>query len=90
MSGKILTLQMIYKEGAEILEHAGISDAKLDAWYLLEYVTGISRLLILVIRKEKCRRNRQKVTGKSFSGVPGIFRCSILPGNRSLWDILSW
>ena len=43
MSGKILTLQMIYKEGAEILEHAGIPDAKLDAWYLLEYVTGISR-----------------------------------------------
>ena len=39
MSGKILTLQMIYKEGAEILEHAGIPDAKLDAWYLLEYVT---------------------------------------------------
>lgn len=43
MSGKILTLQMIYKEGAEILEHAGIPDAKPDAWYLLEYVTGISR-----------------------------------------------
>ena len=43
MSGKILTLQMIYKEGAETLEHAGIPDAKLDAWYLLEYVTGISR-----------------------------------------------
>nr|WP_330385621.1 peptide chain release factor N(5)-glutamine methyltransferase [Merdimonas faecis] len=34
---------MIYKEGAETLEHAGIPDAKLDAWYLLEYVTGISR-----------------------------------------------
>ena len=43
MSGKILTLQMIYKEGAETLEHAGIPDAKLDAWYLLEYVTGSSR-----------------------------------------------
>lgn len=43
MSGKILTLQMIYKEGAETLEHAGIPDAKLEAWYLLEYVTGISR-----------------------------------------------
>lgn len=43
MSGKILTLQMIYKEGAETLEHAGIPDAKLDTWYLLEYVTGISR-----------------------------------------------
>ena len=43
MSGKSLTLQMIYKEGAETLERAGIPDAKLDAWYLLEYVTGISR-----------------------------------------------
>lgn len=43
MSGKILTLQMIYKEGMETLEHAGIPDAKLDAWYLLEYVIGISR-----------------------------------------------
>ncbi len=43
MKQKISTLIQAYKEGAGILEGAGISDASLDAWYLLEYVTGISR-----------------------------------------------
>lgn len=43
MNGKILTLQQIYREGKETLERAGIAEAELDAWYLLEYVTGISR-----------------------------------------------
>lgn len=43
MNGKILTLQQIYREGKETLKRAGIAEAELDAWYLLEYVTGISR-----------------------------------------------
>ena len=43
MNGKILTLQQINREGKETLERAGIAEAGLDAWYLLEYVTGISR-----------------------------------------------
>lgn len=43
MNGKILTLQQIYREGKETLERAGIAEAGLDAWYLLGYVTGISR-----------------------------------------------
>ncbi|HJB86309.1 MAG TPA: peptide chain release factor N(5)-glutamine methyltransferase [Candidatus Dorea faecigallinarum] len=38
-----MTLQQIYREGKETLERAGIAEAELDAWYLLEYVTGISR-----------------------------------------------
>lgn len=45
MNEKILTLQEIYREGEQVLAGAGIEDAKLDAWYLLEYVTGISRAL---------------------------------------------
>lgn len=43
MKKKIFTLQQIYKEGILCLEEAGIEEAKLDAWYLLEYVTGIGR-----------------------------------------------
>lgn len=43
MKRKILAVQEIYKEGKERLEKAGISEAGLDAWYLLEHVTGISR-----------------------------------------------
>lgn len=43
MKQKISTLIQLYKEGTRILEEAGILDASLDAWYLLEYVTGISK-----------------------------------------------
>ena len=43
MKKKISTLQTIYREGKEQLEAAGVPDADLDAWYLLEFVTGISK-----------------------------------------------
>lgn len=38
-----MTLQQAYEEGIERLKEAGIEEAGLDAWYLLEYVTGINR-----------------------------------------------
>ena len=43
MNGTIFTLRNLYQSGTEKLEKAGIREAKLDAWYLLEYKTGISR-----------------------------------------------
>ncbi len=43
MKQRTLELQTIYREGADILAKAGIEEAVLDAWYLLEYVTGISK-----------------------------------------------
>lgn len=43
MKQKILKMQEAFREGKAILENAGITDAELDAWYLLEHVTGISR-----------------------------------------------
>lgn len=43
MKQRTLELQKLYREGAELLTKAGIEEAMLDAWYLLEYVTGISK-----------------------------------------------
>lgn len=43
MKQRTLKLQRIYKEGSAYLESRQIPDAQIDAWYLLEYVTGISR-----------------------------------------------
>lgn len=43
MKKKILEIQAAYREGCKHLEAAKVPDAGLDAWYLLEYVTGISR-----------------------------------------------
>lgn len=38
-----MTLQEACRVGTQILEKSGIEEASLDAWYLLEHVTGISR-----------------------------------------------
>jgi release factor glutamine methyltransferase len=43
MKQRILELRQIYRWGSEILAEAGVEDYELDAWYLLEYVTGISK-----------------------------------------------
>lgn len=32
-------------QGTKLLAQKGIPDAELDAWYLLEHITGISRAL---------------------------------------------
>ena len=40
---KITSLKSVYMQGTEKLERAGVPEPRLDAWYLLEYVTGIGR-----------------------------------------------
>lgn len=42
-----MTLREACRMGAGVLTEAGIEEASLDAWYLLEYVTGISRAMYL-------------------------------------------
>ena len=53
MKLKTLELKQIYKDGEEFLMEAGIEDASVDAWLLLEFVTGISRAKYL------CDPNRE-------------------------------
>ena len=43
MRKRTLTLQQIYREGTSKLKEAGIREAALDAWYLLEFATGITK-----------------------------------------------
>lgn len=43
MKQKILTLRQLYQEGKNRLESRSVPDAGLDAWYLLEFVTGKTR-----------------------------------------------
>lgn len=43
MRQRIFTLRQIIETGRAELEAAGIEEAALDAWYLLEYTAGISR-----------------------------------------------
>lgn len=43
MSSMRMTLSELLATGEAALQEAGITEAPLDAWYLLEYVTGVSR-----------------------------------------------
>ncbi len=47
-----MTFREAYEYGQEQLKLAGIDDADLDAWYLLEFVTGVNRALYYVKMQE--------------------------------------
>ena len=66
MNGTIFTLRNLYRDGTICLEKAGIPDAKLDAWYLLEYETKISRAMFLAdpdkeVEKDKAEHYRKDI-----------------------------
>lgn len=44
----MMTLKSLLTEGREILTAAQIADADIDAWLLLQYVTGINRMMYLM------------------------------------------
>ena len=48
MKQKTLTLKQLYKVGTVKLAEEGIEEFSLDAWYLLEYVTGVSKAMYFV------------------------------------------
>lgn len=65
------TLKAAYTQGRGRLRQAGVPEANLDAWYLLEYVTGISRASYLMepdremteqqsLRYEECISKREQ------------------------------
>ena len=40
---KYMTIDAVYRAGVAKLEAVGVTDATMDAWILLEYVTGMDR-----------------------------------------------
>ena len=66
MNGKTFTLRNLYQEGIQNLEKAGITEAKLDAWYLLEHETGISRALVFtdpdrIVEERKAKQYQEDI-----------------------------
>ena len=55
-----MTLREAYEYGREQLNLAGIDDADLDAWYLLEYVTGITRTMYYVKMQDEMIPEQEK------------------------------
>lgn len=54
-----MTLREACREGAGILSRAGIAEADLDAWYLLEWVSGVSRGHYLAYPEEELTSDQE-------------------------------
>lgn len=70
MKQKTLELQKLYLEGQQILKEQGITEYSIDAWYLLEYVTGITKASYYAnpcreLTEEQARRYRNCIEKRS-------------------------
>lgn len=62
----MISLETLLKEGTKVLEQHEIQEARLDAWLLLEYVTGVSRAFYFAhfdeeVEPEKVCRYREVI-----------------------------
>lgn len=69
-----MTLREAYNDGIQQLTEAGVQEASLDAWYLLEYVTGINRATFLADSgrklEESAYKEYQQVIAKRAERIP--------------------
>lgn len=59
-SGTQMTLQEALQRGEQYLCDCGIEDASIDAWLLLEFVTGIRRAMFLAERRSRMKADHQQ------------------------------
>ena len=68
------SLETLLKEGTKVLEQHEIQEARLDAWLLLEYVTGVSRAFYFAhsddVVEEKKATAYRKAIAKRAEHVP--------------------
>ena len=80
---------MTYREavefGTKCLTDAGVPDAALDAWYLLQMVCRIERSYYYVHGKKILHRMLRKNMRLQYRNELNIFRYNILLENRNLW-----
>lgn len=58
------TLEALLRAGTEVLEAAGIGEARLDAWLLLEYLTGRNRAYFFAHRDETAAPGLEEEYGR--------------------------
>ena len=71
------SLETLLKEGTKVLEQHKIQEARLDAWLLLEYVTGMNRAFYFAHSADGMDEEKAEL----------MFHCSILPTRHILWDL---
>ena len=73
-----MTLEALLQEGTAELSQAGISDAEVDAMYLLEYTFSIKKIDFLLDRKKEAKKEkielyRSYIANTAYYWKPGIY-----------------
>lgn len=55
-----MTIEEMLNKGKRMLKEAGIQEADLDAWYLLEFVTGVSRAMYFAMPDQTVSKEEQE------------------------------
>ena len=85
-----ISLKKAYKEGKEILAKARITEADLDAWYLLEFVTGITKARYYMDSDQSMDPEAWKKYKEYLEKRRNHIPFSILQEVRNLWDLNFW
>ncbi len=90
-----MTYRSLVTEGGKLLQAAGVPEAELDAWYLLEYLrkeeaaVRIGSGIFFAGKKRPDWRKRKPTGNSSDAGQRGsLFSRS--QESRSLWAFLFW
>ena len=70
----------VYRHAAALLTEHAVPDAALDAWYLLEHVTGLRRAEYFLRAKKQALREDSAAIPDRGAGIYGISVCG-KPGN---------
>ena len=81
-----MTLKEAYEYGQERLNAAGIEEYSIDAWYLLEFVTGLDRTAYFLKSMRRSRMSRALYIKPIWNRGHSIFHFSISQVFRNLWD----
>ena len=84
-----MTLGTLLKQGREILQNAGIAEWDLDAWYLLEYVTGVSRSQYFLDPEREVPQEQEVLYHQKIDKRSTHIPLQHLTGSRSLWALHS-
>ena len=82
MNGKIFNLEELFRSGKERLREAQIEEADLDAWYLLEYMTGVTKTAYYGNPKADVPEEQAEKPKSHLQSAQSTFRCSVSPGRQ--------
>lgn len=85
-----ITYRQLLQEGTGILQEAGIQEAEIDSWLLLEYVTGMDRSFYFLKSEKEAEEEEKAVYRKLIRQRAGHIPLQYLTGVQEFMGLPFW